>query len=127
MLELLKGEAVTIDFKDEPDTVAFYGDSKRLPTKLEALDYYMDVSEVQKAVEVYRKLPEDVRGELTPEEFEKEQFLEKHLEEYLEKTPRQDRTRTENSWSAVQNRGGAYRSICASDEWRPRRYRAEEG
>jgi hypothetical protein len=85
MLGLLKGEAVPIEFKDEPDTVAFYGDPKRIPTKLEALDYYMDVSEVKKAVEVYRKLPEDVRGELTPEEFEKEQFLEKHLEEYLEK------------------------------------------
>jgi hypothetical protein len=85
MLELLKGEAIPIDFKDEPDTIAFYGDPKRLPTKLEALDYYMDVSEVKKAVEVYRTLPDDIRGELTPEEFEKEQFLEKHLEEHLEK------------------------------------------
>lgn len=85
MLELFKGEAVPIEFNDEPDTIAFYGDPNRLPTKLEALDYYMDVSEVKKAVEVYKNLPEDVRGELTPEEFEKEQFLEKHLEEYLEK------------------------------------------
>jgi RecB family endonuclease NucS len=42
------------------------------------------VSDVEKAVEAYRKLPEDLR-EQTPEEFEKEQFLEKHLEEYLEK------------------------------------------
>ena len=85
MFELFKGEAVPIEFNDEPDTIAFYGDPKRLPTKLEALDYYMDVSEVKKAVEVYKKLPEDVRGEMTPEEFEKEQFLEKHLEEFLEK------------------------------------------
>jgi hypothetical protein len=85
MLELYKGEITPVEFKDEPDTIAFYGDPKRLPTKLEALDYYMDVSDVDKAVEAYRKLPEDVRGELTPEEFEKEQFLEKHLEEYLEK------------------------------------------
>jgi Holliday junction resolvase-like predicted endonuclease len=85
MLELYKGETIAVNFKDEADTIAFYGDPQRLPTKLEALDYYMDVSDVQKAVEVYRKLPEDVRGEQTPEEFEKEQFLEKHLEEYLEK------------------------------------------
>jgi hypothetical protein len=85
MLELYKGEAEPIEFNDEPDTIAFYGDPDRVPTKLEALDYYMDVSDVEKAVEAYRKLPEDVRGEQTPEEFEKEQFLEKHLEEYLEK------------------------------------------
>jgi hypothetical protein len=84
LLELYKGETVPIEFKDEPDTIAFYGDPERLPTKLEALDYYMDVSEVKKAVETYKKLPEDVRGELTPDEFEKEQFLEKHLEEFLE-------------------------------------------
>ena len=85
MLALVKGEAVPIDFKDEPDTVAFYGDPNRFPTNLEALDYYMDVSEVEKAVEVYRKLPDEMRGDVTPEEFEKEQFLEKHLEEYLQK------------------------------------------
>lgn len=85
MLELYKGEAEPIQFNDEPDTIAFYGDPTRVPTKLEALDYYMDVSDVEKAVEAYRKLPEEVRGKQTPEEFEKEQFLEKHLEEYLEK------------------------------------------
>ena len=84
MLELYKGEISPVEFRDEPDTIAFYGDPKRLPSKVEALDYYMDVSDVEKAVETYRTLPEDVRGELTPEEFEKEQFLEKHLEEYLE-------------------------------------------
>jgi Holliday junction resolvase-like predicted endonuclease len=83
-LELYKGEAVPIDFKDEPDTIAFYGDPARVPTKLEALDYYMDVSDVTKAVATFKSLPADVRGEQTPEEFEKEQFLEKHLEDYLE-------------------------------------------
>jgi hypothetical protein len=85
MLQLHKGEVVPIDFEDKPDTIAFYGDPKRLPTNLEALDYYMDVSDVKRAVETYRKLPKEVRGEQSPEEFEKEQFLEKHLEEYLEK------------------------------------------
>jgi hypothetical protein len=85
MLDLYKGEAEPIEFNDEPDTVAFYGDPERVPTKLEALDYYVDISDVAKAVEAFRKLPEDVRGEQTPEEFEKEQFLEKDLEEHLEK------------------------------------------
>jgi hypothetical protein len=84
-LELYKSEAVPIDFNDEPDTIAFYGDPARVPTKLEALDYYMDVSDVEKALEAYRKLPQDLRGDLTPEQFEQEQFLERHLEDYLEK------------------------------------------
>lgn len=85
MLELYKGEAEPIEFNDEPDTIAFYGDPARVPTKLEALDYYVDVSDVEKAVIAYRKLSEDVRGAQTPEEFEKEQFLEKDLEDHLEK------------------------------------------
>lgn len=80
-----KGEAESIEFKDEPDTIAFYGDPEKLPTKLEALDYYVDISDVKKAVEVYKKIPADLRGDMTPEEFEKAQFLEKHLEEFLEK------------------------------------------
>jgi RecB family endonuclease NucS len=45
----------------------------------------MDISDVGKAVEVYKELPQNIRGERTPEEFEKEQFLEKHLEEHLER------------------------------------------
>jgi hypothetical protein len=54
-------------------------------TQIDALEHYIDVSDVENAVKVYRKLPKEVRGEATPEEFEKAQFLEKDLEDYLEK------------------------------------------
>ena len=40
---------------------------------------------MENAVKIYRKLPKDVRGEQTPEEFEEAQFLEKDLEDFLEK------------------------------------------
>ncbi len=84
-LELHKGVAEIIDFKNsEPDVIAFYGDPERKGTQIDALEYYVDVSDVDNAVKVFKKLPREVRGEMTPEEFEKAQFLEKHLEEYLE-------------------------------------------
>jgi hypothetical protein len=76
--------AVAINFRSEPDVIAFYGDTERQPTQTEALEYYIDISDVGKAVETFRSLPPAVRGQLTPEEFEKEQFLEKDLEDYLE-------------------------------------------
>jgi hypothetical protein len=58
-LAFYKGESVPIEFKDEPDTIAFYGDPEKLPSKLEALEYYVDISDVKKAVEVFRNLPTD--------------------------------------------------------------------
>jgi hypothetical protein len=76
-------QSVAIDFRSEPDVIAFYGDTERQPTQTEALEYYIDISDVEKAVETFRRLPPSVRGQLTPEEFEREQFLEKDLEDYL--------------------------------------------
>ena len=85
-LEGHKGVSEIIDFKDsEPDVIAFYGDPERKGTQIDALEHYVDVSDVENAVKVYRKLPKDVRGEATPEEFEQAQFLERNLEDYLEK------------------------------------------
>lgn len=84
-LEAHKGVSEIIDFKgSEPDVIAFYGDPERKGTQLDALDHYIDVSDVENAVRVYRKLPKGVRGEASPEEFERAQFLEKDLEDYLE-------------------------------------------
>lgn len=83
-LEIYGTELVHVEFKDAPDTVAFYSDPERVPTKLEALDYYMDVSDVDRAVEVYKTLPQDLRTQGTVEEFKQSQFLEKHLEDFLE-------------------------------------------
>ena len=67
-----KGVSEIIEFESEPDCIAFYGDPEHKGTQLEALDYYVDVSDVDKAVMVYKKLPRAVRGDLTPEEFEKD-------------------------------------------------------
>jgi hypothetical protein len=80
-----KGVSEIIEFKNEPDCIAFYGDSGHKGTQIEALDYYIDISDVKNAVRMFKKLPREVRGEMTPEEFEKAQFLEKELEEYLQK------------------------------------------
>lgn len=84
-LEAHKGASEIIEFKSEPDVIAFYGDPEQKGTQIDALEHYIDISDVENAVKVYRKLPEDVRGGQTPEEFEKERFLEKDLEDYLEK------------------------------------------
>jgi len=80
-----KGVSEIIHFASEPDCIAFYGDPERKRTQIDALEHYIDVSDVENAVKVFKKLPKEVRGEMTPEEFEEAQFQEKHLEEYLEK------------------------------------------
>ncbi|MDE2229320.1 MAG: AlwI family type II restriction endonuclease, partial [Alphaproteobacteria bacterium] len=85
LFETHSGLSTPIEFKGEPDTIAFYGEPGRQPTQIEALEYYVDVSDVKNAVAAFRKLPKEVRGDITPEEFEREQLLEKDLEEYLEK------------------------------------------
>lgn len=85
MLNSRKRSSIPIEFKDEADAAAFYGDSKKRPIKLEALDHYIDVSDVENAVKIFEKLPKEIRGEKTPQQFKEEQILEKHLEEYLEK------------------------------------------
>jgi len=78
-----KGTSEIIEFENEPDCIAFYGDPEHEGTQIEALEYYIDRSDVGKAVKVFRRLPKAVRGEMTPEEFEGAQFLEKDLEDYL--------------------------------------------
>jgi len=78
-----KGVSEIIEFENVPDCIAFYGDTEHSGTQIEALEYYIDVSDVKNAVAVVRKLSRQVRGEMTPEEFEKSQFLEKDLEDHL--------------------------------------------
>jgi Holliday junction resolvase-like predicted endonuclease len=79
-----QGVSEIIEFRNEPDYIASLGDTEGKGTQIDALDYYIDVSDVKNAVKVYRKLPKAVRGEMTPEEFEEAQFLEEHLEDHLE-------------------------------------------
>jgi Holliday junction resolvase-like predicted endonuclease len=79
-----KGVTDIIKFRNEPDYIASVADPERSGTQVDALDYYIDISDVRNAVRVYNKLPKSVRGDKTPEEFETEQFLEEHLEEWLQ-------------------------------------------
>jgi hypothetical protein len=79
-----QGVSEIIEFENEPDCIAFYGDPEHKGTQIEALEYYIDISDVKNAVKVFKKLPKEVRGDMTPEEFEKEQFLEADLEDHLE-------------------------------------------
>lgn len=80
-----KGVSEIIEFENEPDCISFYGDTEHHGTQIDALEYYVDVSDVKNAVKTFRKLPKEVRGDMTPEEFERAQFLEKDLEDYLQK------------------------------------------
>jgi hypothetical protein len=80
-----KGASEIIEFRNEPDCIASHGDPERTGTQIDALEYYVDVSDVKNAVKVFKKLPKEVRGEMTPEEFEKAQFLERDLEDHLQK------------------------------------------
>jgi hypothetical protein len=79
-----KGVSEIIEFRTSADYVASLSDSERSGTQIDALEYYIDVSDVENAVKIYKKLPKAVRGDKTPEEFEAEQFLEEHLEDYLQ-------------------------------------------
>jgi Holliday junction resolvase-like predicted endonuclease len=79
-----KGVSEIIEFRSKPDYIASLADPERTGTQIDALEYYIDVSDVANAVKVYKKLPKSVRGDKTPEEFEAEQFLEEQLEEYLQ-------------------------------------------
>lgn len=79
-----KGISEIVEFRNEPDYIASLADPERTGTQVDALDYYIDVSDVKNAVKVYKKLPKSVRGDKTPDEFEAEQFLERDLEEWLQ-------------------------------------------
>jgi hypothetical protein len=79
-----KGVSEIIEFRNEPDYIASLGDTEPKGTQIDALEYYIDVSDVENAVKIYKKIPKAIRGEMTPEEFEEAQFLEEHLEDHLQ-------------------------------------------
>lgn len=72
-----------IDFASAADCIAAYGNIDAPPDLIEAVDYYLDTSQIEKAVDAFRRLPAVARQGRSVEEFEKEAFLEKHLEDYL--------------------------------------------
>jgi hypothetical protein len=72
-----------IDFASAADCIAAYGKVDAPPDLMEAVDYYLDTSQIEKAVDAFRRLPAVAQQGKSVEEFEKEAFLEKHLEDYL--------------------------------------------
>ena len=65
------------------DCVASYGAAETGQDLVEAVDHYLDTSQFDKAVEAFRRLPPNVRGGKSVEDFEKDVFLEKDLEDFL--------------------------------------------
>lgn len=80
-----RAAGVRIDYGDKTDWAAAFGDTERQSTAEDAVDHYLDVSRPAKAVEAFKRLPPAARGGLTVAEFERAAFLEKDLEDYLEK------------------------------------------
>lgn len=76
--------AARIDFKSKSDCVAFYGDLDQLADVDDAVDYYLDTSQYEKAVVAFARLPISARGGKTVNQFQEEVFLERDLENYLE-------------------------------------------
>lgn len=73
-------ESAFIEFKNEKDWIAYFGDPELMPTKETALDYYVNAGDVNKAVEVRKsqKVPaKDVA------EFREMLLSEKQIEDYL--------------------------------------------
>lgn len=73
-----------IDFSSKSDCVAFYGDFDQIPDVDDAVDYYLDTSQYEKAVAAFAKLPISARKGKTVDQFQEEVFLERDLEDYLE-------------------------------------------
>lgn len=74
----------TVEFSSKSNCVTFYGDLGGSPEIDDAVDYYLDTSQYEKAVEAFAQLPISARRGKTVEQFRDEVFLEKDLEDYLE-------------------------------------------
>ena len=74
-----------VEFSDAPDAVAFYGNSEKAADPLANLDYLLDTSQWDKAIKAFKKLPKELRGGRTPNQFQADVFLERDLENYLVK------------------------------------------
>lgn len=72
-----------IDFASKSDCLAFYGDTEQAADETANLDYLLDTSQYEKAVELFKTLPAQLRRGMTPKQFKDAVFLEKDLEDYL--------------------------------------------
>ncbi len=76
--------ATLIEFNSKPDCISFYGDSDETSDVDDAVDYYLDTSQYEKAVAAFARLPISARRGKPVESFQHEVFLERDLENYLE-------------------------------------------
>jgi hypothetical protein len=83
-LEQFHRETVFIEYESPKDWIAAYGDLENRSTRSEAVDYYADRSNVEKAVEAFQMLPAEAREGFTEEQYREVQIQEKHLEDMLE-------------------------------------------
>lgn len=83
-LEAFKRRAPIYSFKSERRYIEFISAKPDDLTPVEEVDFYVDISDVENAVKAFEKLPEDFKKGKSKEEFEREQFLEKDLEDFLE-------------------------------------------
>ncbi len=74
-----------IDFASDGDCIAFYGDTEQVSDQTANIDYLLDTSQYEKAVDAFAKLPMSLRRGMTLKQFKDAVFLEKDLEDYLEK------------------------------------------
>jgi hypothetical protein len=83
-IERFWNETVFIDYESKKDWIAAYGDLENNSTKSEAVEYYSDRSNVDKAVEAFMLLAPEAREGFSEEEYKQIQVQEKVLEDYLE-------------------------------------------
>jgi RecB family endonuclease NucS len=83
-LDRFHEEVVFIDYETAKDWMAAYGDLESNSTRSEAVEYYADRSNVEKAVEAFMMLPTEAREGFTEEEYRSIQIQEKNLEDMLE-------------------------------------------
>jgi RecB family endonuclease NucS len=83
-LERFHEESVFIEYESKKDWMAAYGDLESNSTRSEALEYYADRSNVDKAVKAFMMLPAEAREGFTEEEYRRIQIQEKNLEDMLE-------------------------------------------
>ena len=84
-LDIHQEVAVPIEFENAAQCVAVFGDPEAVSEGPEAVERYLDASRYTKAVEAFAALPPIARNGKSVEEFREEVFLEKDLEDYLEK------------------------------------------
>jgi RecB family endonuclease NucS len=83
-LEQFHRETVFIEYESPKDWISAYGDLENRSTRSEAVEYYADRSNVEKAVAAFQMLPAEAREGFTEEQYREVQIQEKHLEDMLE-------------------------------------------